>query len=197
MTRARVMFGVLAFGAVPLVIPAAARVVHAPQPAAEQSAAVYDLVLRGTFHAVPGRRMVVKNSAIAMRPLAGSNEDWMKQFANMPHELRRAAARRHPARRAPFTTAELPKGTRLVDAAAVKSLFVSADGEPSPDAAARSISGWLALSEVIYTVDGRDALVYYEARCGGLCGEGGYVWARRAADTDQWRLGRKVISWLS
>ena len=43
--------------------------------------------------------------------------------------------------------------------------------------------------------DGREALVYYEGHCGGLCGEGGCIWAQRDDRAADWRLARKVVGW--
>ena len=159
------------------------------------SAAVYDLVLLGTFHGTPGRRMVVKNRAVPMRPLRNSNAEWMKSFDGVPAELLARAAQPPAPGTTPFTARDFPEGTRLVDEAAIRTLFVTPDGQPGPAAVARDIAGWLALSDVLYTADGRDALVYYEGHCGGLCGEGGYIWVHRDDRTGNWRLARKVVGW--
>ena len=39
-----------------------------------------------------------------------------------------------------------------------------------------------------------DALVYYEAHCGGLCGERGYAWLHRDSDRSRWQLKKRIVS---
>ena len=42
------------------------------------------------------------------------------------------------------------------------------------------------------TPDARDALLYYEGRCEGLCGEGVYAWLRRDAPEKKWSIKRRI-----
>src|SRR5690349_17564214 len=58
-------------------------------------------------------------------------------------------------------------------------------------------SGWLALSDALITGDALNALVYYEARCGGTCGEGGFVWLVRDSADSAWRVAKRIVSWNS
>ena len=51
--------------------------------------------------------------------------------------------------------------------------------------------GWLAFSDVLLTGNRLDALVYYEAHCGGLCGETGYAWLHRDSVVAGWTLARR------
>jgi hypothetical protein len=52
-------------------------------------------------------------------------------------------------------------------------------------------------SDILFAPDGLNALVYYERRCGGLCGEGGYVWAQRDSAQSQWSIRQRIVSWMS
>jgi hypothetical protein len=55
----------------------------------------------------------------------------------------------------------------------------------------------IAFSSVLYTREGLDALVYYDAICGGLCAEAGYAWLHRENDQAPWRVARKVARTVS
>ena len=57
--------------------------------------------------------------------------------------------------------------------------------------------GWLAFSEALLTPDGLDALLYYEAECGGLCGESGYAWLHRDSVQSAWSIKKKIVRRLS
>ena len=55
--------------------------------------------------------------------------------------------------------------------------------------------GELALSHVGFSADGEEALVYYETRCGSLCGRGALVRLQRVAG--QWHVVARVTLWVS
>jgi hypothetical protein len=73
-------------------------------------------------------------------------------------------------------------------------LYESAS-RPSPTRPHRR--GFPAFSAALFTRDRLDALVYYEAGCGGLCGEGGYAWFRRDTVSSPWRIEKKIVSRMS
>jgi len=54
--------------------------------------------------------------------------------------------------------------------------------------------GWMSFSDVLFSDDGLDALVYYNAACGSLCGEAGYAWLHRDSAQSRWLLKKKIIS---
>ena len=53
--------------------------------------------------------------------------------------------------------------------------------------------GWLSLSEVLFTNNRLDALVYYDARYGGH-GDSGYVWLHRETTQSRWAVAKRIIS---
>ena len=161
-------------------------------------APVYRLVLGLTFHGVPGTRMVLKDMTVPMRPLTGTDENWRKQFDQMPSELLERARGDTPSRPTLLTTAHVPSGVRLVPHNTLDRLFTP-QTSPDRDEFERHFqaAGWVAVSDVLWSADGRHAFVYYASWCGGLCGQGGYIWARRDAADGPWRVARSVVSWLA
>jgi pimeloyl-ACP methyl ester carboxylesterase len=161
-------------------------------------APVYRLVLGLTFHGVPGTRMVLKDMTVPMRPLTGTDENWRKQFDQMPSELLQRARGNTPSPPTLLTTAHVPSGVRLVPHDTLDKLFTP---QTSPDRNEFErhfqAAGWVAVSDVLWSADGHHAFVYYASWCGGLCGQGGYIWARRDAADGPWRVARSVVSWFA
>jgi hypothetical protein len=56
--------------------------------------------------------------------------------------------------------------------------------------------GLLRVSPVALSADTVDALVYYEYRCGGLCGSGGIAWITRRG-TSHWHVRKITHVWSS
>jgi len=54
-------------------------------------------------------------------------------------------------------------------------------------------SEWWAFSQVYFDRGERDALVFYEQRCEGACGEGAWIWLHR--DDGPWRVMKRVLGW--
>jgi hypothetical protein len=165
---------------------------------ASTDADVYSALLEIRYHAAPASKMVVKDVAIPMPTLAGSSAHWLEQFNDVPLDLRRAASRPQPTQLRPFDTALFPVGTRLVSERAIQEMFVGGIQE-SWDAFKRKFGteGLVSFSEVLFTLDALDALVYYEAGCGGLCGEGGYIWLHRGSAQSRWSVRKKIIRVMS
>ena len=59
------------------------------------------------------------------------------------------------------------------------------------------VSSSVGLSRVIVTADGRDALVYFEHRCGNVCGEGTLLWLRRITADGPWIVRARRGFWVS
>ena len=57
--------------------------------------------------------------------------------------------------------------------------------------------GWVSYSDVLTTADGLDALVYTEAHCGDLCGQGSYIWLHRTEPGAPWSIAKTIVSWIS
>ena len=159
---------------------------------------VYAPLLTERFHGVSPSQMVVKDTAVAMPTLRGCSSEWLKQFEQVPSELRQLASRPSPTRRHRLNASLFPSGTRLVDAAAIEAIFTRGVEENWAAFTTQiKARGWLAFSDPLLAGDHLNALVYYEARCGGLCGEGGYAWLRRDAVGAPWRIAKRIVRWMS
>jgi hypothetical protein len=159
---------------------------------------LYAPLLAERYHATSASQMVVKDKAVPMRPLQGSSSEWLRQFDDVPSELRRAAS--EPPRTKPhrLDASLFPAGTRLVSAESVETIFTGSGIENwSAFRSQFRSQGWLAFSDGLLAGDQLNALVYYESGCGGLCGEGGYVWLRRDTVGSPWRIAKKIVSWMS
>ena len=55
---------------------------------------------------------------------------------------------------------------------------------------------FLAVTPVAFADDSSQALVYYEKRCGPLCGSGHELWFIRGAD-GLWTLRQEIAHWRS
>lgn len=163
------------------------------------AAGVYAELLGESYHAVPASRMVVKDTAAAMPRLRGSSSEWLKKFEGVPLQLRQRASQPSPTQPRRLDASMFPPQTRLVPAAAIESIFTNSGVEENWSAFRTQFKaqGWVAFSDVLVASDQLNALVYYESRCGGLCGEGGYVWLRRDAPGSRWRISKKIVSWMS
>ena len=167
-------------------------------PQARTEADVYTRLFELGYHGTPPMVRVVKDVAVLMPTLSGSSADWVKQFDDAPVALRRAAGQPFPTTARLLDVAELPAGTKVVSERAIATIF--ARGVDEGWAAFRQqygSEGWLSFSEVLFTPDVLDALVYYERRCGSLCGEGGYAWLHRDSTDSRWSIKKTVIRWKS
>ena len=150
------------------------------QPKAE--ADVYTFLLRLDFHAVRDRGETgwsVSAMSALMPTIAGTSAEWRARFDKFPEALRRTASLPSPTRRKRHDASLFPAGTRMIS-----------------DDQARSWTGltsWLAVSEVLFTKDGLDALVWVEAHCNGACGQFSYIWLRRPSLKAPWSEAGRVI----
>lgn len=160
---------------------------------------VYAPLLTERYHGVAASQMVVKDTAVAMPTLRGSSSEWLDEFEPVPSELRQLATRPSPTPRHRLNASLFPIETRLVDAEAIEAIFTRAGVEENWAAFTTQVKarGWLAFSDPLLADDQLNALVYYPALCGGLCGEGGYVWLRRDAVGAPWRIAKKIVRWMS
>ena len=166
------------------------------------AAGLYAPLLHERYHATPASQMVVKDMAVAMPTLRGSSSGWLRQFSEVPSELRRAARQPSPTKPHRLDASLFPPGTRLVSAESVEAIFAGSGIQESGEnwsAFGRQFraKGWLSFSVGLVSDDQLDALVYYQVQCGGLCGEGGYVWLRRDAVSSPWRIAKKIIRSMS
>jgi hypothetical protein len=140
---------------------------------------VYDVMLRIGYHGgTSSSGHAAKDATIAMPTLRGASKEWLLQFDAVPAELRRFATEQVPTRPHVIDASILPPGTPVVSAKA-------AEEQPGLKR--------MAFSAVLYTREGLDALVFYDAYCGGLCGEDGYAWLHRDSLKSPWRVAKKIV----
>jgi hypothetical protein len=148
-------------------------------------------------HAVPASKLLVREEAVLMRPIAGRSE-WLRQFDGVPEALRRAASQKKPTKTSKLDPSWFPAKTRFVSEREIQEIFAAGDLARWETFQQKYRSqGWLAFSEVLTTLDGLDALIYYEAACGGLCGESGYAWLRRDPNTSRWSVKKRIITLMA
>ena len=164
------------------------------------AAGLYAPLLRESYHGTPASQMVVTDTAVAMPTLqVSSTTEWARQLEEVPSELQRAARQPSPTASHRLDASLFPTGTRLVSAAAVEASFGGSgiDDKWSTFRSEFSAQGWLSFSDCLLADDQLNALVYFEAHCGGLCGEGGYVWLRRDTASSPWRIAKMMVSWMA
>jgi len=165
-------------------------------PVQSDTQAVYAAVIALSFHAVPGTRFAVVDRSIAMSAISDRMEQEMKA-ARVPDALL-DAVRRGRAADQPIDSSVLPAGTRLVAKSQVDLFFAVGDPNKWPQFQ-RDIGadGVLSLSVVTFGPDRVDAIIRYDAHCGGLCGEGGYIWLRRTEPSGRWVVVKSFATWFS
>ena len=160
--------------------------------------AIYAPLFGVSYHGGLPRGFVVSDSSVAMPTLQGSSPDWLRQFDDVPAALRRAASRTEPTRVRPLDLKSLPAGIRTVPSQATRAVLAAARASGTSAAwetfkREYNANGWLAFSDPVLDSAGLEALVYYEAECGGLCGETGYAWLHRDSLQSDWTLEKKIV----
>ena len=164
-----------------------------PEREADAYAALFSL----KFHGTPASTMVVRDVAVRMPTVSDASAEWLTQFDDVPATLRLSVSQAEPTQARPWDGTLFPPGTMLISEQVISQLF-AAGIEPGWNAfRQRYGSGLLSLSEILFTPDGLDALVYYEAHCGGLCGESAYLWLHRSATQGHWSINRRIVRSMS
>ena len=141
------------------------------------AAGVYEAILRSVYRGqVPSQPTIVIKSLI--QPYL-DDRDWPSELAAVPLELRQRSRSADALRAVRLRPDSLPSGARLVE---------SADLADVP---------FTALSRAFATVDGLNALVVFEHRCGNLCGEGTVAWLARETASATWTIRRTFTFWVS
>src|ERR1700752_471539 len=111
----------------------------------EAASGLYAPLLREHYHGRPASQMVVTDEAVAMPTLQRSLREWLKQFDEVPAELRRAASQPSPTEVHRLDASLFPPGTRLVSAVAVEKIFKGSATEDPWAAFKRQFrsEGWL------------------------------------------------------
>lgn len=160
---------------------------------------VYAVLVSGALHhGLPGSQMLVRDELIPIRALSAETVPaFLKEFDPVPAELG-AALRRPTIKLAPLDRALFPAGTRFISQAAIAAAFTQGREENWPAFKRQYQSdGWVSFSDVVVTADGLDALVYTEAQCGDLCGQGSYIWLHRTGPAAPWSIMKTIVSWIS
>jgi hypothetical protein len=163
---------------------------------------VYAALLKGNDKtSEPLADLLVKNVTIPMKTInrAESVSPWLRQWDVVPPALRRVVEESAPATAAPLAPALFPSGTRFATEVEIQSAFTQDPTGNGWSAFRRrfNAAGWLSVSDVIFSPDQSDALVYYEMRCGDLCGVGAYVWLNRGSRGSGWVIQKRIVSWVS
>lgn len=108
----------------------------------------------------------------------------------LPATLDRLMQAKHPAAKLHFSRPVL-----LVPDTTLRAIFI-AGGWTEFRRRYAGQHGFLRVSPVALSADSLDALVYYELRCGGLCGTGEALWISRRG-TNRWHLRKRFHFWSS
>ena len=139
------------------------------------------------YHGATPSTLGVIDTLMPMRPLDANAE----RYRQLPPALRRMASVPVPTGAKPLDPRTVPPSVAILAAESMP----SAPTTESPD-----VLRWylrqrgFAFSDALVTPDGLDALIYYEADCGGTCGEAGYAWMRRQSLRAPWVLRTKFVS---
>jgi hypothetical protein len=157
------------------------------------------IMSEAVYHGVRGAELLVKDVSIPI-PVVRSSAvaEWLDEFNALPAELREGVRRAATSKSGPVDRSLFPAGTRFISAAAIAEVFTQ---QPFDSWVAfryqYKTAGWVSFSDVMITSDALDALVYAEARCGKLCGEGVYIWLHRARPAAPWSILKGVTKWIA
>ena len=165
-------------------------------PQAKPEAEVYAVLLKLRYQATPASRLSVKDVTVPMPTLTGSSPNWLGQFREVPRALRDAARQPTPTRATAFDRALLPRRTKWISEQDIERTLGIDPNNWRKFKPRHGTDGYLSLSKVLFSPEGLDALVYYEARYGGY-GDGGYVWLHRETAQSRWSVRKKIVSWMS
>jgi hypothetical protein len=134
-----------------------------------------------------------------MPTLKDASAEWLKRFQGVPADLLSRASKPRATKEHPLNPGDLPPGTILVPRSVVDGIFKGTRQQENWAEYRRQFAegGWIVFSDVMFTEDGHDALVYYAVHCGGLCAEGGYMWLHRDSAQMQWRVAKRIVRWVS
>jgi hypothetical protein len=176
-----------------IVIASIAAVSAQAQREADVYAALFALRLHGTLAST----MMVKDVAVPMPTVSGSAAEWLTQFDDVPAALRLWVSQPVPTQAKPLDVGLLPAGTKMISEQVIRELFAAGIELGWSTFRQRYGSGWLSLSDVLFTPDGLDALVYYEAHCDSLCGETAYLWLHRRTTQGPWSINKRIVRSMS
>jgi hypothetical protein len=171
------------------------RVAPGQEPAPETG--VYAAVLAKIHEGRHPDTVVVAESTLAFRLYDGFTPALLQRQDSIPAPLieRLMAA---SVRRTPTAALPLPRPLHVLTKAEFAEIFRGGPGVGWEEFYRRFPVArlYFALSPVVLSADGAQALVYFERHCGGLCGEGTLVWLRRVPG-GAWAVRRTRTFWVS
>jgi hypothetical protein len=136
-------------------------------------AAVFRVIFKST---VPARLIVHPDSLV---PPLIDLEDWNEHFSRAPASLRTGVLASDSQRPVWLNPESFPAGTSFVTRQEIGALYRGNSLEFRDALRARwGTTSTSSFTRAFVSDDGRDAFVYFEHSCGGLCGEGTAVWVR-------------------
>jgi hypothetical protein len=142
--------------------------------------------------------MLVRDEWISIPSiLDATSTGWLQEFDGMPGELQQFLRRASALEKMPFDRSLFPKGTRFISTQLIDAAFAHSGLQGWPEFRRRyEAAGWVSYSEVMVTSEGLDALVFVEASCGDLCGEGVYHWLHRTKPGVAWSIMKSITSFI-
>lgn len=155
--------------------------------------AVYAVLLDSVIHYPSDTVVVLDSTAVLPSGLVqlrvGTRIDSMPP--TLPAALDRLTGSRQATARLPF-----PRPVDLVSNTMLREMFSRGiTGGWSEFHLRYPRTGYLKVSPVALSADTLDALVYYEFRCGGMCGQAEFVWITRRG-ASHWHV-RKIFQFLA
>jgi hypothetical protein len=158
-------------------------------------AEIYEAILDTLFVVNRPRVLVIQDSSVIFRTAPGHVQP-ARQSDFPEQQLAQLNAMSEFAH--PLGELGVPPQWRRVPLAQIRSLFHSNPDigwnnfhSQYPDA-----QGWLAVTPIVISQDGRRALVYYAWHCGSLCGQGQLASIVRD-ERGRWRVRHLVNYWVS
>lgn len=102
-------------------------------------------------------------------------------------------ANAHPAPLRPRFQLSLPY--ELVDKGEIDAIFENNGWWTDYDKKYPDSQGFLAVSRIGFSADGKQAMLYSANSCGGKCGAGTYVVMGKVGDS--WRVVKEILTWVS
>jgi hypothetical protein len=161
--------------------------------AQQPETAVYAAVLREAFGRRQVPRLVLADSTLVLpRTNNATDSDWIREYEAVPADLR---ARLGTLGRIAIACDRIGLPRRIVCSVAPVSRGVDSGGPQLGGLSTRE-RRLLGLSQVAFSADSSQALVYYEYVCGGLCGEGTALWLVRTS-SGEWQVKQRVNFWIA
>ena len=180
-----------------------------------QDSAVYAALVDSLFRRGASDTLFVSDSTITFRVPSDANRPpirqapwptplmdtirgaWWRTFDAMPRELM-VRLGNVSATREPIASLALPLPVHRLTRTELREIFQLGPfgGWREFDRRYPRARGYSSFTRIVYPSDDRQALVYYEYHCGGLCGGGNLVLLTRGDDRS-WHVSKVLMLWIS